>query len=81
MPFTAAWAIEFQKQSEENMNQQTSRQTGLKSSAEKDANTRHGTQPMPATQHQPSAFGKESREDVGKENSPMDNQELSQTAR
>jgi len=57
------------------MSQQTSRKTGLKSSAQKEANTRHGAQPMPATQHQPGAFGKESREDVGKENSPRENQE------
>jgi hypothetical protein len=30
---------------------------------------------MPATQRQPGAFGKESRADVGKENSPVDNKE------
>jgi len=67
--------IEIQKQSEENMSQQTSRKTGLKSSAKKEDNTRHGTQPMPATQHQPGAFGKESREEVGKEDSPIENKE------
>ena len=40
------------------MSQQTSRKTGVKSSAQKAANTRHGTQPMPAAQPEPGAFGK-----------------------
>jgi hypothetical protein len=57
------------------MSQQTSRKTGLKSSAQKEAYTRGGTQPMPATQHKAGAFGKESREEVGKESSPMENKE------
>lgn len=56
------------------MSQQTSRKTGVKSSAQKEDNTRHGTQPMPATQHQPGAFGKEPNGDAG-ENSPLDNKE------
>lgn len=58
------------------MSQQTSRKTGLKSSAKKEQYTRYGTQPMPATQHQPGAFGKESRKAVGKEDSPSENKEL-----
>lgn len=41
------------------MSQQTSRKTGLKSSAQKVANTRYGTLPMPATQKEAGAYGKE----------------------
>ena len=55
------------------MSQQTSTKTGLKSSAKKEANTRHGTQPMPATQPTPGAFGKErsnAANDTGTETSP-----------
>lgn len=41
------------------MSQQTSKKTGVRSSAQKEANTRYGTQPMPATHKEPGAFGKE----------------------
>ncbi|HEX4951509.1 MAG TPA: hypothetical protein VFZ34_32925 [Blastocatellia bacterium] len=41
------------------MSQQTSRKTGVKSSAQKMANSRHGTQPHPASHAEPGAFGKE----------------------
>lgn len=41
------------------MSQQTSKKTGVASSSEKQANTCHGTQPMPATEPTPGAFGKE----------------------
>ncbi|MDQ3012097.1 MAG: hypothetical protein M3X11_15490 [Acidobacteriota bacterium] len=44
------------------MSQQTSKKTGVASSSEKQANTRHGTQPMPATEPTPGAFGKEPHE-------------------
>ncbi len=52
------------------MSQQTSKKTGLKSSAEKQANTRHGTQPMPATQPKEGAFGKEPHENPEERSSP-----------
>lgn len=41
------------------MSQQTSKKTGTKSSAQKEANTRHGARPMPATQKEPGASGKQ----------------------
>lgn len=40
------------------MSQQSSNKTGVKSSAEKQDNTRHGNAPMPATSPVPGAFGK-----------------------
>lgn len=57
------------------MSQQTSSKTGLQSSAKKAQYTRPDTQPMPATQHQPGAFGKESRKEVGKKGSPSEHKE------
>ncbi len=44
------------------MSQQTSKKTGVASSSEKQANTQHSTQPMPATQPKPGAFGNKSHE-------------------
>lgn len=41
------------------MSQQTSKKTGVASSSEKQANSRHSTQPMPATQPKPGTFDKE----------------------
>lgn len=57
------------------MNQQTSRKFGLKSSGKKEAYTRQGTQPMPATQHTPGAFGKESPENIAEQGAPAQNKE------
>lgn len=53
------------------MSQQTSKKTGVKSSAEKASNTRHGTNPMPATSPVPGAFGKggvENTDEMGSAN-------------
>jgi hypothetical protein len=57
------------------MSQQTSKKSGVKSSAEKQANSRHGTQPMPVTQPKPGAFGKEPREDPEERSSPRHGRE------
>jgi hypothetical protein len=43
------------------MSDQTSTKTGVKSSAQKEDGTRHGTAPLPASHQEPGAFGKESQ--------------------
>lgn len=55
------------------MSQQTSKKTGVASSSEKQANTRHSTQPMPATQPKPGAFGNKSHENPEERNAPRNN--------
>jgi hypothetical protein len=39
------------------MSEQTSKKTGVKSSAQKNAAARYGTQPLPASHQEPGAFG------------------------
>lgn len=52
------------------MSQQTSNKSGVKSSSQKQDNTRHGTQPMPATSPTPGAFGEEPQENPEERSSP-----------
>jgi len=52
------------------MSQQTSKKTGVASSSEKQANSRHGTQPMPATEPKPGAFGQEPHENPEERSAP-----------
>ena len=52
------------------MSQQTSKKTGVASFSEKQADSRHGTQPMPAAQPKPGAFGKEPHENPEQRSAP-----------
>jgi len=61
------------------MSEQTSKKTGVASSSEKQSNSRHGTQPMPATRSKPGAFGKEPHENQEERSAPRHGRGLTRT--